>query len=211
MTKEVSPPESTLDAASPPSTRKLLIGGGLAALVAAGILVFVVLPAEFGIDLTGTGEASGLDDLAQAGEMTELERGALRDGVLTLSEGDMVSDRWQIELRPYESVEFKYVLDENAPMIFSWSSTGEVQYDMHSHSFEGGEDLTESFGVGKETQMRGLYVAPFNGIHGWYWQNRTYDPIILTVEATGAMTGSKTFDSAGQHDRPISTAEKPAP
>lgn len=211
MTEERSSQQAEGQTASPPSTRKLLIGGGIAALVAAGILVFVVLPAEFGIDLTGAGGASGLDDLARAGEMTELERGALREGVFTVSEADMVSDRWQIELRPYESVEFKYVLDENAPMIFSWSSTGEVQYDMHSHPFEGGEDLTESFGVGKETQMRGLYVAPFNGIHGWYWQNRTYDPITLTVKATGAMTGSKTFDSAGQHDRPIPSAENATP
>ena len=37
----------------------------------------------------------------------------------------------------------------------------------------------------------------------WYWQNRSPDTVILTLDATGAFTTSTTFDETGEHDRPI--------
>ena len=189
--------------ASAPSTRKLIIGGAVAAVVAGAALVFVVLPAEFGIDLTGAGKSTGLSDLAAAGEMTELQRGALREGVLTTSDQPMRTDRWQIELQPYEAIEYKYTLAEGEPMVFSWKGTDKLNYDMHSHPFEGGVDLTESYGTGESEAMEGLYVAPFTGIHGWYWQNRTMDNVTLTLNASGTFTTSTLFEGPVEQEREI--------
>jgi hypothetical protein len=186
------------------SRTKIIIGVIVALVIAAIALVFFILPAERGIDLTGSGEKSGLTNLAEAGEMTELERGALREGVLTTSTQPMHTDRWERELGPYEAVEFKYTIEEGQPMIFSWRTTAPVNYDMHSHPFEGGTELTESFGVGDAQAMQGLYVAPFTGIHGWYWQNRTLDNVTLTLEATGGFTHSTIFDGPTPTERPIS-------
>jgi len=195
---------------APVSRRKIIIAT-LVALVIAGVaLVFFILPAERGIDLTGSGETSGLTNLAEAGEMTELERGALREGVLTLSDQTMHTDRWERELGPYEAIEFKYTMEEGQPMLFSWHSTGPLNYDMHSHPFEGGEELTESYGVGNAEAVQGLYVAPFTGIHGWYWQNRTLDNVTLTLEASGGFTHSTIFEGGAPQDRPI-TGEEQAP
>jgi hypothetical protein len=186
------------------SRTKIIIGVIVALVIAAIALVFFILPAERGIDLTGSGEKSGLTNLAEAGEMTELERGALREGVLTTSAQAMHTDRWERELGPYEAVEFKYTMEEGQPMIFSWRTTAPVNYDMHSHPFEGGEEMTESYGAGDAQAMRGLYVAPFTGIHGWYWQNRTLDNVTLTLEATGGFTNSTIFDGPSPTERPIS-------
>jgi hypothetical protein len=186
-----------------PSNKKLWIGVGAAVIAAVAILVLFVLPAELGVDPTGAGEATGLSGLSEAGEMTELERGALRTGVLALQDEAMRVERRTFELRPYAAIEYKYTLEEGAPMIFSWSSTAPVTLDMHSHPFEGGEELTESYSVGEKTGESGLYVAPFTGIHGWYWQNRTLDNVTVTINAAGHFTASTVFDDMGQTEEPI--------
>ncbi len=37
------------------------------------------------------------------------------------------------------------------------------------------------------------YTAPFTGIHGWYWQNRTDRPVTLKLTATGFFVESQEF------------------
>jgi len=211
----------------PPSRKKLLIGSAVAAAVAAIALVVFVLPAEYGIDPTGAGRALGLTKLSEEPENIYLKRGQARTDVLfpielepgqtrygvremiaekgvTLpADAQLQSDRFRIELLPYEGIELKYVLDKGAPMLFSWHATAPVNVDMHSHPFEGGVDATESFVIDNLQGQNAVYVAPFNGIHGWYWQNRTLEPVELVLDATGMFTASKIFDQAGEHDRPL--------
>ncbi len=197
--------------APPASLRKIVIGTGVAVLVSAVVLAVFVLPAEFGIDPTGTGESTGLNNLAAAGEMTELERGALREGrVLTLSDAATLPDRWEHELAPFEMVEFKYTMAEGAPLLFKWSASGPLQYDMHAHPFDGGEELTESYAVGEARAMQGSYVAPFSGIHGWFWQNRSMDNVTLVLETMGGFTASTIYEGNAAIDRPIRGVESPA-
>jgi hypothetical protein len=125
-------------------------------------------------------------------------------GVTLPANVELRSDRFQVELQAYEGIELKYMLAEGAPMLFSWHATAPVNVDMHSHPFEGGDALTESFVIENLQSQNAVYVAPFTGIHGWYWHNRTLKPVTLTLEATGLFTGSKIFDQAGEHDRPLS-------
>lgn len=195
------------DTAPPASLRKIVIGTGGAVLVAAVVLAFV-LPAEYGVDPTGVGGAAGLTALAPSGEMTELERGALREGtVLTPSDAIPLPDRWERELAPFEMVEFKYTMAEGAPLLFRWSADGTLEYDMHAHPFDGGEEMTESYAVGEGRGMRGSYIAPFSGIHGWFWQNRSMDNVTLVLETTGGFTASTVYEGGAGTDRPIRPAE----
>lgn len=189
------------------SRRRLLIGSGLGLVGVAAIVVLFVLPAEFGIDPTGVGKATGLIKVSEP-ESLELQRGALRKGVLTLTTGELKAepgktDQWEVVLEPYESVEFKYTMPEGGRMSFEWKASAEVNYDMHSHPFDGGTELTEGYGVGDATEMKGVYVAPFTGIHGWYWQNRSFDPVKITLTASGAFTSSTVFARGGEEERPI--------
>jgi hypothetical protein len=138
----------------------------------------------------------------------ELARGARRKGVLMLSDQAPAAepgnrDQWEVELGAYESIELKYTIPEGERMTFSWQSSQPLHYDMHAHPFAGGVDLTESYGVADAATLRGRYVAPFTGIHGWYWQNRTLQPVKLTLAASGGFSTSTIFDSAGEHDRPV--------
>lgn len=201
-TTEMKAPEP-----GPGSRKTLWIGVAVAAVAAAAILVVFVLPAELGIDPTGAGEATGLTGLADAGQMTEAERGALREGVFTLSDEAMRVDRREFQIRPYAAIEFKYTLEEGAPLVFSWSSTGPVTIDMHAHPFEGGEALTESYSQGEKTAETGLYIAPFTGIHGWYWQNRTLENLTVTINAAGPFTATTVFDDLGETEEAVAPAE----
>ena len=77
-----SPPQTP--PVSLPSGRQVAVGSALAVVVAALAIVFFVLPAELGIDLTGFGEKTGLTGLARSGTSTNfyLERGLKRKNVL---------------------------------------------------------------------------------------------------------------------------------
>jgi hypothetical protein len=193
---------------TPHSRRRLLIGSGIAIVAAAAIAVLFVLPAEYDIDPTGFGKLTGLTQIADPGMGPEQKRGALRKGVLALSNAAPAAepgqtDHWEYEIAPYGSIEFKYDLAEGKPMAFRWKATGPLHYDMHAHPFVGGTALTESYGVSDAAQMQGRYVAAFTGIHGWFWQNRSFEPVKLTLDASGAITGSRIFDSTGEQKRDL--------
>lgn len=53
------------DPAELPSTGRLLKSTGIAAVVAGALLVFVVLPAEYGVDPTGAGSLLGLTEMGR--------------------------------------------------------------------------------------------------------------------------------------------------
>ncbi len=209
-------------------SRKWLLLGGAVVVAAVGILGFV-LPAEYGKDPLGIGAATGVLKLSEPVESQEAIRGRARGQVMwpiaegTAPEGlvaeldrvvaaegkpvpaaDTVkTDRYTIELAPFEGIEMKYDLAEGAPLIFHWKATAQVHYDQHSHPHEGGEDLTESFAIGDATEQSSVYFSPFAGIHGWYWQNRTLDPVTVTIDAAGPILAAFTFDKAGKHPREL--------
>lgn len=205
--------EMEIDTGTPASRRKLLFGIAAAFVTAAVILLVFVLPAEFGRDPTGLGRALGLGVLSEEPVSEEFERGKKRSGVLAPLPQDGLgqsADRYSIELGPFESTEFKYTLNQGEKMRFAWQASGPIDYDMHSHPFEGGVELTESYAIAKAPSQSGIYTAQFTGIHGWYWQNRSTDNVTLTLEAAGPMSGSTVFDQLGEHPRNLEAPEKAA-
>jgi hypothetical protein len=195
-----------------PSRRAIWIGTAAALLAGGAIVVMFVLPAEYGIDPTGVGKATGLIKIAEPDNIY-LERGLKRKGVFTPSDTPPspepgAKDHWTFELAPYEGIELKYVIAEGKPVSFFWSATGPLNYDMHAHPFKGGTDLTESYSIEKRDHLGGRYVAAFTGIHGWHWQNRGTQTVRLTLDASGGITGSKIFDTVGEHDRELTPPAK---
>jgi hypothetical protein len=222
-------PQPTIRPVAPPSPRQVAIGSAVAIVVAAVAMVFFILPAELGIDLTGFGTRTGLIGLSQKGPAANiyLERGLKRTGVLfpldaaakpdeatlraTLAakgvtipaNAQFVSDHWEYELLPYDSIEMKYKLAQGQPMIFAWRAPVAVHYDMHSVPDQGGNPATESFAITDAPSQTAVYVAPFTGIHGWFWQNQTLNNLTVSIDATGAFSGAVIFDQAGEHPREL--------
>jgi hypothetical protein len=91
-------------------------------------------------------------------------------------------------LAPGGGLEAKSHLAKSATLIFSWkSANGELlNHDFHGEPVNAKEDEFESFieetGV---SQSSGSLIAPFTGVHGWYWKNGATKPVTLTLHASG--------------------------
>ena len=162
-----------------PEARRIILASSGAALVAAILLTTIILPSEYGWDPLGTGAALGLMELA--GE----------DGTpLTLQAAGPYSDSIAFALAPYESVEYKYRLEAGDTMIFEWRASEEVLVDMHAEPDGAAPGYAQTFNKTRTTHGKGSYRAAFDGIHGWYWQNRTQEDVIVTLETQGFFTES---------------------
>ena len=163
----------------------------LAALSVAGIvLVTTVLPAEYDIDPLGIGEALGLRILSGPGTGVI----PVRSDGLSAYRSSYRTDLRTFELEPGGFVEYKYRLEEGRTMVYSWTATSWVRSEMHSEADTSPVGTAEFFEVAEETLHRhGSYIAPFPGIHGWYWLNETDRPVTVTLYAAGFFTTSTEF------------------
>lgn len=174
--------------AKPPSMRALIYATAAAAAVAAFLLAVVILPAEYGIDPLGTGEALGL--LALSGPAPAAEApppGAtmykpVQEGPIAHYAAPYQLDTAEFEIGPYEYLEYKYRLEEGADMFYSWTASADVVHDLHGEPDKGEE---QSFDTKPRREGNGAYRAPFTGIHGWFWENPGADTITVRIDTVG--------------------------
>ncbi|WP_370156454.1 transmembrane anchor protein [Ferrovibrio sp.] len=192
-----------------PSSRQLIRSTIIAILAAAAILVTIVLPAEYGIDPTGIGRALSLAEMGEIKQQLarEAEDDRRRDQQILLdrrsSLGSAVAslfissaraqiaartEEMSVTLKPGQGAEIKLVMKKDAKASYSWSSTGNVNYDLHA---EGGGKTTSYKKGRNETKDEGSFTAAFDGDHGWFWRNRTSADVTVTVKATGDFSGMK--------------------
>ncbi len=173
------------------SKAKLAWASLAAFLVAALVLVTTVLPAEYDIDPLGTGELLGLVVLSGSGGGGAIP---VRSDGLIAQESSYRIDQRTFELEPGGFVEYKYRLEAGATMVYSWSASYWVRSEMHSEADGAPAGTAEFFEVAESTLFRhGSYVAPFPGIHGWYWLNENDTPITVTLHAAGFFDTSAEF------------------
>ena len=158
--------------APPTSIKRLGIAALASLLVAALVFVGAVLPAERGVDPLGTGELFGLLALAQV-------------VAITAEEDEYRIDSYEFRVRPGEWVEYTYRIQEGGAMVYSWDATGPLEYNFHSAPDGAPPGYAESFDAQENDLAHGSYIAPFTGVHGWYWEN------------PGTAEVSVTFDTAG--------------
>ena len=167
----------------------------IAFAVAIVVLVAVVLPAEYGIDPLGIGRATGLINLSQA---TAPPIVASESGPIRTHEADYKTDTRQFSLEPYGGyVEYKYQLASGAAMLYHWTATEDVNFDMHTEPAGRPASASESFERGFGREGRGSYVAPYDGIHGWFFENAGDNPVIVTVTTVGFYSAAKEFRDDG--------------
>lgn len=159
-------------AAPPVSLRRLGAAALASLLVAALVFVGAVLPAERGVDPLGTGELFGLLALAQV-------------AAITAEEGGYRIDSYELGLRPGEWVEYTYRIREGGTMIYSWTATGPLAYNFHSAPDGAPPGYAESFDAQENDAAHGSYIAPFTGVHGWYWENPGAEDVAITLDTAG--------------------------
>ncbi len=201
------------DASELPSTAKLLKSTGIAVVIASALLATVVLPAEYGVDPTRVGSLLGLTEMGrikmQLAAEAEAEEAdvqpaavapaavapaavvAAPTGASTTSATapGVRTDETVITLAPDQGAEIKLVMEDGARVDFTWTSSGgAVNFDTHA---DRPGTPYHGYGKGSEQRVEGELVAAFTGSHGWFWRNRTGQPVTITLQTTGAYTEVK--------------------
>jgi hypothetical protein len=184
--------------------KKELLRGALIAVGVAGLLlVTAVLPAEYGIDPTGAGKALGLTALHRPATVTPAAIAAapVRKGSTVSAPGEeriatvaskqevaYRADELEVTLPAGKGLEVKTHLAKGATLIYSWKTrSGELlNHDFHGEPVNARGDEFESFIEEKGVaESRGALIAPFTGVHGWYWKNKSAQPVTLVLRASG--------------------------
>jgi hypothetical protein len=115
-------------------------------------------------------------------------------GALVAQANGYRQDAVEFTLAPGEGMEYKYRLERGAALLYSWTATASVHYEMHSVPDGAPSTFAETFDKQDDRiGAHGSYTAPFPGIHGWYWQNRTKEPVTLKMTTTGFFSESQEF------------------
>jgi hypothetical protein len=195
--------------APPPSGRSLVKATIIALIVAGIVLVTAVLPAEYGIDPLGTGRALGLNDLFAAEEAAPAAPATIVPtdaGPLHVQLNEYRADTREFKIGPRSGMEYKYVLDKGATLLYAWTADAFVDFDFHTEPEGKPPEASDSFEKGQASQKRGGYTAPYDGIHGWYWENPTDREVTVSLTSTGFFSEARLF----LPQRPVQAVEIPA-
>ena len=199
-----------------PTTGQLLRSTGIAAAVAAGLLVTVILPSEYGVDPTRVGSVFGLTEmgrikvsLAAEAKADEAMDAAAAAAPIEASPAPVVvaavaqsaaspapdpasgqrTDETVLTLAPDQGAEIKLVMTEGSKARFTWTSSGgSLNFDTHAD--RPGVSY-HGYGKGSSQTETGELTAAFTGSHGWFWRNRTGAPVTVTLKTEGAYTEVK--------------------
>lgn len=192
-----------------PSTNQLIKSTILAAATAGVLLITVVMPAEYGIDPTGIGNIIGLKkmgeirvslekeaaaDLAKdTSAKTELQQKEVNPVVPATPQASATSVKtlnheMQVTLAPDEGAEIKVEMSKGNKVQYAWSTDGgKANFDVHADSQTLGIDYHQ-YSKGSSQSEQGSIEAAFDGSHGWFWRNRTSDPVVITLKTEGEYT-----------------------
>jgi hypothetical protein len=201
-----------------PSNDKLIKSTILAAVAAGVLLATVVMPAEYGIDPTGIGNLVGLkkmgeirvsldkeaaaDKAKSSGTNTEVQPTQVQPDTAnaavastpqstTMGATTPTSNEMQVTLAPDEGAEIKAAMSKGNKMQYAWSTDGgKANFDIHADSKQQGIDYYP-YSKGSEQRQEGELEAAFDGSHGWFWRNRTSNPITITLKTKGEYTDIK--------------------
>jgi hypothetical protein len=194
------------DPAELPSTGRLVRSTAIAAAVAAGLLVTVVLPAQYAIDATGIGRLLGLTQMgevkvalaaeaeaeaaaptaapplaAATAPSTAVSPAAPPVAVPATPAGKV--EEVTITLAPNQGIEFKAEMGKGATIDYRWSTDGPaLNFDTHG---DGQGIKYHGYAKGSEAVSEGQLTAAFDGAHGWFWRNRAGKPVTLTLRVSG--------------------------
>lgn len=193
---------------NPSITKKLIIACAAACVV----LVSFVMPAEFGIDITGVGKLTGIDALANDipgasrdfgqtlkfnVEEYDLQAETINQsiqGLIQLNDKPFNTETIILNIEDLGEIEHKFILAQNTALLYSWkliNPKGDgVYYEFHGHpSSKDAQNYPDGFeqaySKGEGVAQSGSFTAPFPGYHGWYFMNLEEGAVKIELTVSG--------------------------
>ncbi|MHB1086234.1 MAG: hypothetical protein ACYCZ0_00615 [Minisyncoccota bacterium] len=162
-----------------PSKKSILKACGIAFIVALVILIGAILPAEYGFDPTGIGKALGFSAL----NVTNAVQG---NGKPSTEEPEKYQENVvALRIAPGQGFEYKFTMRQGQSLLYSWTSTGPLDYEFHGQLPEAPPGEFTSYVKSAGSRENGSLVAPYDGIHGWYWENKSGKTVTVTLTTAG--------------------------
>lgn len=194
-----------------PASSTLLRSTMIAFATAAVLLVTVVAPAEYGVDPTGLGQLLGLKRMGEikVALALEVEADAAADAAALAAEEEAAEaftassggppataqvggdagnlEMAELVLQPDEGKEIKLVMTEGGSVRYEWWTIGGVvNFDTHGDPVNAPAGFYHGYGKGQGRDSdEGVLIAAFDGLHGWFWRNRTKEVVIITLRVEG--------------------------
>lgn len=181
--------------------QRIALAAGVALLIAGLVLVMFVLPAEYAVDPLGIGARTGLLSLGTTGQqVAALEANAAggaatgQPAIIVPQDTAFQQETVTFTLGSREGMEYKYRLEKGAALLYSWTASVPVDYEAHAEPDGAPRGYAQSYEkVSGRASVSGTLNAPFTGIHGWYWENPTGQPITITLTTAGFYTLAHEF------------------
>jgi hypothetical protein len=160
----------------------------------AGVLVLAVALAGCGsLRLDPPAPSAPIDQWRL--DLTPVERGAMLQVPAFHERSEAFrQETTRLEIEPGEGMEYKYRLEPGDTVLYSWQSDLPLHVEMHSQPDDAPFRYANSLKLNDAlTESHGSFTAPYPGIHGWYWENRSIDIITVTVTSAGFYRESQEF------------------
>jgi hypothetical protein len=198
-----------------PSTAKLIKSTIIAIVTALVLLVTVVMPSEYGVDPVGFGEMTGLKrmgeikvslaeeaaaDLEKQNQVTEdfaeptTVVSKVEPEVATAKNERLTQDHEiTFTLAPDEGTEVKVTMTKGSKVAYNWKTDGgKANFDVHGDS-KSLKINYHPYYKGSDVMREGILEAAFDGSHGWFWRNRTKEPLTITIKTNGEYSEIKRY------------------
>jgi hypothetical protein len=82
-----------------------------------------------------------------------------------------------------DKLEFKVQMSEDAPLVYAWNADGGDNFYHEFHGHTG--NIVSFYKKAEGDASQGEFTAPFDGIHGWYFENRSSEPVLVRLRMGG--------------------------
>jgi hypothetical protein len=82
-----------------------------------------------------------------------------------------------------DKLEHMVVMKAGDPLNYAWEvlDGGDFWHEFHGHT----EDAVTFYKKAAGGAHQGSLVAPFDGVHGWYFENRADKPVVVRLRTSG--------------------------
>ena len=106
---------------------------------------------------------------------------------------DRQTHETRVTLKPGQAAEIKLDMRKGAKLRFEWTTAGgPVNFDNHGDPLNAPKGFYHGYGKGRHVERdAGEIEAAFDGMHGFYWRNRSGGNVTVTLKTEGEYSALK--------------------
>jgi hypothetical protein len=115
----------------------------------------------------------------------------LREGVISIQPGKWRTDVIDIKIAPDKGLEYKLTMKKGEGVVYNVSYANlehpgmmVVEFHGHTEQVDGVGDLMFYSKTGGSPES-GVFIAPWDGIHGWYFKNESPAEVTVRLDLAG--------------------------